>query len=68
VTLNEAVQQGISRVRSPEWNPKAYMVLGRRGPWLKIFNPSKNESILRSQVDWDEQGWEPYTGSPSEDE
>src|SRR6185369_882346 len=49
VTLNEARQRGISRVRDPKWaHPNDYLKIqiipnedgtSRHGPWIKLYSP-----------------------------
>lgn len=50
MTIDEAVENGISRVRRPMWsNPNAYVRLdlvdGGRGPWLRLYDRTSQEAI-----------------------
>ncbi len=48
MTLNEAAQRGISRVRLPQWaDPLDYLRIdlvqgGQRGPWAHLYSPSQS--------------------------
>lgn len=50
LSIEEAVQAGIARVRDPQWaNPEAYMLLhlvdGKMGPWILAFDRTTQEAI-----------------------
>lgn len=81
MTLNDAVQQGISRVFDPSWAPKdAYLkidlVENGHGPWIHLYSVSEQniigqptpQTLLFSSVDWNEDGWEKYEGEISEND
>lgn len=51
MTIQEAVQAGISRVRLPHWAADAYIDLpllpdGRCGPWATVVDPSGQETLF----------------------
>lgn len=37
---SELQQQGISKMRLPQWNPHAYLDVPSDGPWAQLFDVS----------------------------
>ena len=70
MTIQDALAQGITRLRRPMWaNPNAYILIDK-GPWAKLYDqpyqslfgeptPQKVLHIHDDCVDY-----EPYTGIP----
>ena len=63
MTISEAVQNGIGRLRKPYWNPQAWLELylldGRYGPWATLHDvglPAEGTKVLfvgDSDPDWE---------------
>jgi len=74
ISINEAVEQGITRVRMPRWahdedHLEIAIVAGRLGPWVKLWSPTnevigqKNpQEVLWIGQDNESQIYEPYEG------
>ena len=75
ISLKEAAQRGVSRVRRPIWaNPFDHLELdlcgdGFHGPWAHLYAPFNLEcngrdpvDVLSTELDWNAQIYEPYTG------
>jgi hypothetical protein len=79
VTINEALQQRVPRVRLPHWaSPRCYLRLpllkdGMHGPWAELYDDDCQEHLLKIRpgsqrvpmFGESEQTYEPYTGPPS---
>lgn len=82
MTINELVKQGMSRIRLPEWaDPDDYLLLhivveGTQrfcGPWGYLYSPIQQAMGLPRPAEVlivadREDRWDPFTGSPAEDE
>jgi len=74
ISINEAVQQGIMRLRMPRWAfPEDHIELsivnGLLGPWVKLWSPGNEiigepnpKDILWVGQNNNEQIYEPYEG------
>jgi hypothetical protein len=75
MTINEALEKGIERVRNPIWsNPNAYLKISNM--WCFLFDdinqkaldmPVGSQSMLKFQCGNDNY-WEEYTGEISSEE
>ena len=76
LTLKEAEERGITRVRKPIWADKLDHLHIGPGIWLHLYCPFNKEcngrdpvDMLKFQLDANEKAWEPYTGPlPDSDE
>jgi hypothetical protein len=78
ITVKEAKEKQIRRIRMPNWNPKAYLKLdftpdGLCGPWVSLYDedgqnalniPVGSQKVLIFSI-IDAVGYEIYTGEPS---
>lgn len=77
ISINQAVAQGITRLRMPRWAPTdAYMLLyiidGELGPWVKLYSRTEQQAIgeptpqmflsYTYEKSFDREEYEPYTG------
>lgn len=74
ISINEAAQQGIERLRQPQWalsmdHLKIDIIDGAPGPWLKVFAPfnvycngSDPVPFLAYNYDLNTRNWQPYDG------
>lgn len=75
ISLNEAVKNGISRLRRPEWaNREDYIEIdllgdGLHGPWVHLYSPMNEDihgtnpvDLMCTGFDWDEVGYEIWEG------
>jgi hypothetical protein len=79
MTIQQAIQQRIPRVRQPQWaNPSAYLRLplfadGGHGPWAELYDDLTQQDVLgerpgsqRVFLMFDtSENYEPYTGAVS---
>lgn len=80
ISIREAAQQGIERVRNPIWSIpmdhlKIDIIDGGAGPWTHLFSPFNKEcngvdpfDIPFVGMDYDSQEYEPYTGPVADSE
>jgi hypothetical protein len=81
ISINDAVAQGITRLRKPIWasafdHLKIDIIDGRMGPWFHLYAPFNKEcsgrdpvDLLSFNADVAVAEWLPYTGSlPESDE
>ncbi len=73
ISINEAVSQGIERIRRPHWAiPEDHLKLdiidGKLGPWLHVYSPMNEEingknpvDMLFMELDLDLQVYEAWT-------
>lgn len=74
ISLNEATDRGISKLRMTQWtNPHDHISLdlfpdGTHGPWVSLWSPAnelcgnKNpHKMIMMSFDWDCKEWLPWT-------
>lgn len=74
MTLRQAIEARIPRVRLPNWAPTAYILLPKEGVWASLIDPpgqtacnmpvGSQKICLPLHAD-DEAGFEPYEGPVS---
>lgn len=78
MTIQQAIQQRIPRVRLKQWGPDAYLRLplfknGTSGPWAELYDERTQAEVLEIRpgsqrvlvISDDNDQYEPFTGSPS---
>jgi len=65
MTVREAIDKQISRIRLPYWQSEAYAELiyfadGTIGPWAHIVEPTSEAYVLIMDLG-DDDSWEEYT-------
>jgi len=69
VTLKEAEDQRIPRVRRPEWVRGAYIRLpllaAGVGPWAELYDPTTEDVAKAITQSFEGEGFELYEGAPS---
>ena len=82
MTIQEALDKRIPRIRKPKWFGNAYLRLpllpnGEYGPWAELYDDAVQKDVLEIRpgsqrvcvvlpVNADEEGYEAYTGPVSE--
>lgn len=72
MTMTEARERKLTRIRKPYWNPQAHLVLTHDpefgyGPWVTLVDPPGQaaigtgpQNLLAMQADDGEEDWEPF--------